>query len=476
MSRLLSAVGIVVPYALVLGLTACASLSPAEPASIGPVVAFPGAEGFGAQTRGGRGGQVFYVTHLGDSGEGSLRAAVEADGPRTVVFAVSGTIALKNELKIKNPYITIAGQSAPGDGIALRGHPLVVAADEVIIRYIRVRLGDENGVQDDAVWLSQGRNIILDHISASWSADETLSASQRYQPGGKTQHLTNVTVQWSIISESMNASLHEKGAHGYGSLIRGSYGAKYSWHHNLWAHHRSRMPRPGNFEPASLDPEGPLFDFRNNVFYNWGGLDVAEAGRDYSVPDMKSKSAGGYNVDTDATSRYNFINNAYRRGPNSKGSYAFKEGAPLAKAHFDGNSMDGVVPADPWSLVILDKAGPDYKQGTPFPAANVTTHSVDEAYRLVLAHAGASLSRDAVDRRVVADVEARTGRIIDCQSDVGGWPKLKTLPAPLDTDRDGMPDSWETVNGLDPNAASDGVRLASDGYTHLELYLNSLVP
>ena len=200
---------------LVIFLAVCATLLVPETAISAP--AFPEAEGFGAQSIGGRGGKVIFVTNLHDSGPGSLREAVETDGPRTVIFSVSGTVALKSSIVIKKPYITIAGQTAPGDGICLRNHSLVIAADHVIVRHIRCRPGDNAGAESDSLSVSSGRDIIVDHCSASWSVDETLSASSRGRLG-------NVTVQWCIISESLHDSIHHKGPHGYGSLIRGSFG------------------------------------------------------------------------------------------------------------------------------------------------------------------------------------------------------------------------------------------------------------
>ena len=199
-------------------------------ADIPSIPAFPGAEGYGAMTRGGRGGKVIIVTNLNDSGPGSLREACETEGPRIVVFAVSGTITLEKRLRISNPYITIAGQTAPGDGICIRRYPLSINTSEVIIRYIRVRLGDETGDDSDAISGRYHKNIILDHVSASWSIDETVSI----------YHCENVTIQWCLISESLYDAGHVKGTHGFGG-IWGSNRSTY--HHNLLAHHTSRNPR-----------------------------------------------------------------------------------------------------------------------------------------------------------------------------------------------------------------------------------------
>jgi len=235
-----------------------------SPAHCAKVPAFPGAEGFGAYARGGRGGRAIEVTNLSDSGPGSLRDAVDSKGPRIVVFRISGTIDLKSRISIRDPYITIAGQTAPGYGICLKDHPMSIAADDVVVRFLRIRPADNAGSGGDALSVSGGRDIIVDHCSTSWSVDETLSASTSGQLG-------NVTVQWCIISESLNESAHHKGAHGYGSLIRGGWGNGYTFHHNLYAHHRGRSPRPGNYNDRSKDPKGFTFDFRNNVVYNWGG-------------------------------------------------------------------------------------------------------------------------------------------------------------------------------------------------------------
>lgn len=418
-----------------------------------PLPAFPGAEGAGATALGGRGGKVLTVTTLADSGPGSFRAAVEAKGPRIIVFAVSGTIQLTKPLTVREGRLTIAGQSAPGDGITLRDHPLVVQADDVVIRFIRSRLGDESKTESDAIWIRAGRRIILDHVSASWSVDETLSVSGNYAEPGEGWY--DVTVQWSIIADSLTKSLHAKGAHGYGSLVRGGRGARASFHHNLWANHSARMPRPGNYAPAASDPEGAFFDFRCNLFYNWGG------GR------------SGYNADKDSLSRYNFVGNAYVRGPQSTKAIAFDEGNPVAKSFFADNAMDGVVPADPWSLVT-GIADPAQKLTAPVEMPRVGCAGAASVETAVLARAGASRSRDSVDASVVAGVRARTGKQIDSQRDVGGWPALRSGTAPRDSDGDGMPDAWERQNGLDPKRDDSSGDRDGNGYSNVEDYLNAL--
>jgi pectate lyase len=422
-------------------------------AAVTQPLAFPGAEGAGRTALGGRGGKVMTVTTLADHGPGSLRAAVEAKGPRTVVFAVAGTIPLETPLRIREPRITIAGQSAPGGGITLRDHPLEVSADDVVIRYIRSRLGDESKTESDAIWILGGRRIILDHVSASWSVDETLSASANYTRPGEGFY--DLTVQWSIIANSLTHSLHAKGEHGYGSLIRGGRGSRISFHHNLWANHEARMPRPGNYSGPDVDPEGAWFDFRSNVFYNWGG------GR------------SGYNADKASLARYNFVDNSYVAGPQSKKPIAFDESNSLAKAYFAGNSMNGTIPADPWSLVTGVQA-PGYRLTTAVEMPPVATDSAASSYAKVLAKAGASRARDSVDAAVVAGVRDRTGHQIDSQRDMGGWPVLATGTSPVDTDHDGMPDAWERSHGLNPARDDSASDANHDGYTALEEYLNGL--
>ncbi|WP_297088117.1 pectate lyase [uncultured Draconibacterium sp.] len=444
-------------------------------------LAFPTAEGYGKFTKGGRGGVVYEVTNLNDSGKGSLRAAVEAKGPRTVVFRISGTIDLKSNLEIKNPYITIAGQTAPGDGITLKRYPLKISADEVIIRYIRVRLGDESGGAEDAISSRYTNNIILDHVSASWSIDETLSI----------YHCKNVTVQWCMITESLFESNHTKGsAHGYGGIWGSDYG---SYHHNLIAHHSSRNPR---FASGCGNT-----DYRNNVLYNWGYQSC------YGAETVQ------LNSDKFTFSNINMVGNYQKAGPATvPGEIAHRIVSPssrnqekdygkwyIAENAIEGNSW---VSKNNWLGGVQPK-GSEFLEGfkldEPWPAMPINQQTPDDAYASVLKHAGASLpNRDAVDNRIVDEVKngyatyegatyethskvrkvtdpLKKCGIIDTQDDVGGWPELKSLPAPIDSDHDGMPDNWEKENGLDPENASDRNIVATDGYTMLEKYLNNIL-
>ncbi|MDR3329407.1 MAG: hypothetical protein LBS63_04795 [Prevotellaceae bacterium] len=442
--------------------------------------AFPGAEGFGKNATGGRGGAVLYVTNLNDAGAGSLRAAVEAAGARTVLFKVSGTIHLSKRLAIKNGNLTIAGQTAPGDGICLAGYDVTVEANHVALRYLRFRMGAANGVESDALWGRGRSNVIIDHCSMSWSTDECASFYE----------MKDFSLQWCLIAESLKNSLHEKGAHGYGGIWGGQ---NTSFHHNLLAHHDSRNPRFASGEVclSCADPSiGKLspVDFRNNVVYNWGQTNSAYGGEATDI---------------------NFVNNYYKPGPATKASIRERLYAPGAKTEDDGsgrfvniiNVWGGLfvegnyvvgsanATADNWTYGIqgIDAARKAaIKRTTPFDFSPITQHSAELAYERVLSYAGASLSRDAVDLRVAAETRngAYTYRgsngsangIIDNQQDVGGWPALASLTAPLDTDGDGMPDAWETANGLLPNSAADrNATTLSSVYTNLEVYLASLV-
>lgn len=422
-------------------------------------LAFPTAEGFGAYSKGGRAGEVIYVTNLNENGPGSFRWAIEQEGPRTVVFEVSGNIMIKERLTIKKPYITIAGQTAPGDGICLIGETLRIEAHDVIVRHIRVRLGDgKYGIGSkqgkDAISISVGKDIIIDHCSASWSLDEILSTSTR------NPTLTNVTVQWCFITEGLNPDNH-----GFGSLIRGTEGARYSYLHNLYAHNKGRNPRPGNYDSNSPDedPEGLLLDFRNNVIYNWGG------------------SHAGYNADKKSVTRLNYVGNYLIPGENSKPTgIAYSTGSPNNRSYFRANYINDQLPDNQWELVGFNdqwtaKEVRTYKQTEPFETGPVRAEDAPSAYKRVLETGGAILpKRDIVDARIVNDVKKRIGKIIKSQEEVGGWPKLESTSAPTDSDYDGMPDIWEIEKGLNPQNANDRNKVGNDGYTMLENYLNSI--
>ena len=449
--------------------------------------AFPGAEGFGKYTTGGTRLApevtrpipitVHKVTNLNDGGPGSLRAAINASGPRVVIFEVSGTIRLRSNLVISNAMITIAGQTAPGDGICITGYPVIIDASNVVLRFLRIRLGDEFDQEADSLEILQGRgNIIIDHCSFSFGVDETFSAYA----------VRNVTVQWCIISESLYESIHDKGTHGYGSILGGE---GMSFHHNLYAHHSSRTPRFNGGRANTAGTE--LVDFRNNVIYNWGfnGAHGGEVG-----------------------ARINIVNNYYKAGPATRpdqrryriveptsdrlmsGEILLDdEGRPYhtSQWYVHGNYVHGFpeVTADNWAGGVQGAFAdnPEIRAHEPFPVEHqLPEFSAEEAFERVMRYAGASLPRrDAIDRRIIS--ETRTGTatfgasygagtgIIDTPSDVGGLPELGSTEAPLDSDGDGIPDWWEIANGLDPHDPSDAHRVDDpSGYTNLELYLNEL--
>lgn len=439
--------------------------------------AFPGAEGYGKYTTGGRGGQVLFVTTTEDvTTQGSLRWAINQTGPRIIIFRVSGTIKLKSALPITRGDVTIAGQTAPGDGICIRDYPVRVEADNVIIRYMRFRLGDESDTEADALEGRFRKGIIIDHCSMSWSVDECASFYQN----------EDFTMQWCIISESLRNSVHDKGAHGYGGIWGGR---RASFHHNLLAHHDSRNPRlgeRGGDEFALTD----LVDLRNNVIYNWQGNSC------YGGEAMNVSIVNCYYKPGPATTKTERIV--------SIDKYLAETGSPIyntwGKFYINGNYMSASVRAtnDNWTFGVFNQFNDKYGTVTdaektamrlllPQESFGVTTHTAQTAYARVLDYAGASLKRDTVDRRVVHD--ARNGiatfmtggngsvnGIIDTQSAVGGWPLLASIDPPADSDGDGMPDSWETDNNLNPSDPSDAGRTTVDGrYPNIEVYINSLV-
>ena len=443
------------------------------------VLAFPGADGGGKYATGGRGGVVIHVTNLDDNLDpatgkpafGTLRRALLMEGTRTIVFDVAGTIYLQQgPLGISSGNVTVAGQTAPGDGICVANYPILVKADNVIIRYIRFRMGDEKQVEGDALSINDCSNILIDHCSFSWSTDECVSCYGN----------TDFTLQYCFITESLKASVHAKGAHGYGGIWGGK---NASFHHNLLAHHQSRNPR---FDHDYVNTKciGPI-DYVNNVVYNWEG-NSAYGG------EGSTKGGGGRHI--------NFVNNYYKPGPstNSKvktrlvdpwtscsnctdGSKILPAGGSVLppKIYLVGNTMTSSadVTADNWkgSTKTKSVAGVDtrWTEGLT-PLANEQT--ADDAFETVLTKAGCSLHRDAVDTRIVNEVRNNTGKLINTPSEAGGYPELNAGTLLTDTDMDGMPDEWEDANGLDKNAGSDGKAYTLDKtYTNLEDYLNSLV-
>ena len=443
--------------------------------------AFPGAEGFGSTTPGGRGGTVYHVTTTNDSGAGSLRTGVSVAN-RTLVFDVSGTINLTSDLKITAANLTIAGQTAPGDGIAIMGHSFMVQnTHDVIVRHLRCRAGDLDcpTFQGDSFDFVNATNVIADHITATWSIDECLSPTWS----------TNVTLQWCLIAESLNNACHVKGKHGYGTLMRYANGG-VSLHHNLYAHNESRNPRPG---------DNMHLDFVNNVVYDWGGF------CGYNGDDSADNLANGGLYFTNVL---NYVSNYFVAGPNTGSSHlsiAFDSGVTNSlqcQIYQAGNRMDSN------KNLLLD--GTDTGTGmlgtpyttltSPFTAPPVTTDNPLTAYERVLAFAGASLVRDAADARVIRTARAHGGSIIDFINTssfagdyitntvyytngmavtstnftgVNPWPVLNSTPAPPDTDQDGMPNYWELNVGLNPSVANNNHTNAS-GYTDLEDYLNFL--
>ncbi|MEQ8472239.1 MAG: pectate lyase [Marinoscillum sp.] len=411
-------------------------------------IAFPGAEGFGKFASGGRGGKVLIVTNLNDSGPGSLREALREKFPRTVVFSVSGTIELESSLDINHGDLTIAGHSAPGEGITLKNYPLKVKGDNIIVRYIRSRMGDEKAVQDDAISITKQENVIVDHCSFSWATDECATFYDNQL----------LTIQYCIISESLNNSVHEKGAHGYGGIWGGK---KASFHHNLFAHHNSRNPR---FHGARYhkQPAQEIVDFRNNVIYNW----------------MSNNSYGG------EEGNHNIVNNTYKPGPatRSKNDNILDPYDPYGKFFLSGNVLtdNDEVSENNWSGVYnAEKVLDEIKLENPIEVMAMPTETAEESFTSVLKKAGASYQRDAVDKRVVKEVLEGTATygtgIIDTPSDVGGWPELKTGEAPIDADRDGMPDKWEKKNGLNPQLDDSSGTGLMNHYTNIEVYLNELL-
>ncbi|MBO5846678.1 MAG: pectate lyase [Bacteroidales bacterium] len=464
--------------------------------------AFPGAEGHGRYTSGGRGGAIYHVTNLEDDKDnppyGSLRYCLNKSGARTIVFDVAGTIFLDDYLDIKQGNVTIAGQTAPGEGICIAGYPVRISSSNVIMRFIRVRMGDLHlEVEDDALGGRAISNVIVDHCSCSWSIDECVSFY-----GDK-----NFTMQWCIISESLRYSNHEKGGHGYGGIWGGP---SASFHHNLLAHHSSRTPRLGHDYQV---PEVDNVDLRNNVIYNYGAV-------------VGAYGAEGMNA--------NIINCYYKPGPSTKpgstrrsmimginpndpkadnydpnrpkwGEYFVSGNWCSSRSDIYATPTDAYERAcsqDNWNYGIYNSISASItaaekkamRRSQPLDAGLVTTHSAQNAFEKVLATAGCSLDRDIIDERIVKETRegkatfkgnvSKVGGIIDSQNDLkpsgapadwSAWPSLEGGEKPKDTDQDGMPDEWEEAQGLNPKYPLDRNNKHASGYTYLEVYINSLV-
>ncbi len=451
----------------------------------GVIRAFPGAEGGGMYTTGGRGGAVVHVTNLNDSGEGSLRAAVEMNGARTIVFDVCGTIYLNSELRIGKGNVTIAGQTAPGEGITLANYSVVVNTDNVIIRYLRFRMGDAKGHEGDAIWGRYHENIVIDHCSMSWSTDECASFYAN----------KNFTMQWCLIGESLKNSVHGKGSHGYGGIWGGK---NASFHHNILTAHSSRNPRfchPQVYGDYLSTHRGNV-DYRNNVVNNWGD----------------NSSYGG------ESGQFNMVNNYYKPGPASKDRKYFlaadafyeKDGKVWSSA-YPQLFVSGNVHTQHSDITSNNQSGINFTDGAQYTYYNqfqtapfaikkddatlcyTSTHTAVDAYTRVLDYAGASLKRDKVDERLIDDARnakatyndggnGSTGGLIDTQTAVGGWPTLtatdeETARATTDTDKDNIPDYYESKLGLNPSKADATAKtLDPQGlYTNFEMYLHYLV-
>lgn len=457
------------------------------------IPAFPGAEGGGAFTQGGRGGKIFVVTSLEDSGKGTFREACEAVGARTIVFNVSGIIRLKNRISMRAPYVTIAGQTAPGDGICIAGETLEIDTHDVIIRHMRFRRGaTEVTRRDDALGGNAIGNIIVDHCSVSWGLDENISLYRhQFQPNDKSKleklPTCNITIQNTISSEGLDTYNHA-----FGSTIGG---LNSTFMRNLWADNISRN--------ASIGMYGD-FNFVNNVIFNWWN---------------RSLDGGDYR------SMFNIINNYFKPGPITpsdqpiryrilKPEAGYMTPKTYGRAYVDGNYIDGSpeVTADNWNggIQLEDMSAEQtksylelIKQNKPFSMPKITIMKAEEAYEFVLNNVGATLpKRDAVDERIIKQV--RTGKIeakdglenaigkefikrrlpadsykkgiITNPNQVGGYPDYKGK-AYKDSDNDGIPDAWEKKYGLNPNDASDANKDANgDGYTNLEKYFNGIDP
>lgn len=412
-------------------------------------LAFPTAEGFGQFTTGGRNGLTYVVTNLNDDGEGSLRKGILKSGPRTIVFGISGTIELQSKLDINKGDLTILGHTAPDGGITIKGYPVTIKADNVIIRYLRFRMGDVNQIEGDALGCRNTNNVIIDHCSISWGTDENASFYNN----------KNFTLQWCIISEALNNSVHSKGPHGYGGIWGG---VRASFHHNLIVSNNSRNPR---FSGSSTteNSENEFVDFRNNVIYNWGDNSIY----------------GG------EKGTYNIINNYFRFGPattSSKLDRIVSPSEPYGQFFVDGNYVfeHENISKNNWDGGVQCKNPEAVKRNTPINISNnIKTTNAQTAFEEVLKKAGASLQRDSVDTRIVLNAKEGTtdykNGIIDSQENVGGWPIIQPRESKKDSDMDGIPNQWEKEHHLNCKINDANHFTLDKNYTNIEVYSNSLI-
>ena len=450
-------------YILISFITFCAvEISSAQ------IAAFPGAEGFGSTTPGGRRGRVIEVTNLNPDGVGSFRAACEAEGPRIIVFHTGGTITLTRNIVIRNPYLTIAGQTAPGDGICIRGAGMTITTHDVIIRGLRIRVGDDPNGPDpdnrDGIQIENGENvagahnIIIDHCSISWAIDENVASWYESH---------DVTFQWNIISEALRNSTHPKGEHSMGMLI-GPGSKRISIHHNLFAHNKDRNPLMGGGSNSQFG--GPTeCEIINNVIYNyyWGSTRFTK------------------NLTPDASNLLSYnhiIGNYYKKSENTEFDYGImiREEDNVQDTRIFVKSNIGLTRKDDyqdeWDIV---NGSVVFRANNPlFPTSGIVDDSPFDAYKMVLKSAGAIAPyRDPVDLRIIQSVNESTGTYIDSQFEIGGWPTLISGTPPIDSDHDGIPNNWEMAHGLNPQDPNDGKNdTDGDGYTNVEEYINELVP
>lgn len=402
--------------------------------------AFPGAEGFGYAAAGGRGGEVYIVDSRELTGPGTFHDALTTvgDTPRTIVFGISGDLEIPQTIVKNSSKITIAGQTAPGGGVTVKGNTIrFLNCSDVVIRYMRFRMGSDKS-QDDAMYLEDCQNMMIDHCSYSWAGDEILSIkSKKYED----QKSKNITVQWSVMSEGLLT-------HSMGGLVEMN---TISMHHNLYAHNNDRNPKTKG-----------VMDFVNNIVYNWG---------DYPYVAGGESGTKGYG---------NVIGNYFIAGINSKNpEYAVVRGNENYNVYLHDNRIDsnknGKLDGTDTGAGMVEESRPANIVPDRFEYPPVHTQAPEEAYEDILDYAGASVARDQVDVRVTDGVRNQTGAIIGHENDVGGYPKLKEGQALADTDQDGMPDEWETKSGLDPNNPEDRNEDPNgNGYTNLEEYLNQL--